>query len=235
MANRAEEKAQRRAERMAREEAERKAAARKQRLTIIGGIVAGLAVAGVAIALLMSGNDGNGGGKVDETEREIGGVPIPEQVEGDYEQAAEAAGCKLEHPAIEGATHIERQFTPADYKSNPPHSGNHFPDWYDDGIYEPGTVPELVQLVHILEHGRIHIQYKPGTAERRVRQIEELWKEMEDGYHLLLYENTTGMPYEVAATAWGHVLGCPKFNDQVFDAIRTFRDRYIDKGPEQVP
>ena len=43
------------------------------------------------------------------------------------------------------------------------------------------------------------------------------------------------MPYEVAATAWGHLLGCPKMNDEVFDALRAFRKDYVDKGPEKVP
>jgi hypothetical protein len=42
------------------------------------------------------------------------------------------------------------------------------------------------------------------------------------------------MKYAVAATAWGHLLGCNQMNDKVFDALRTFRERYIDKGPEAV-
>ena len=52
---------------------------------------------------------------------------------------------------------------------------------------------------------------------------------------MLLYENTTGMKPQVAATAWTHSLDCPSMNDKTFDAIRTFRARYIDKGPETVP
>ena len=43
------------------------------------------------------------------------------------------------------------------------------------------------------------------------------------------------MPYAVAATAWTHLLGCPKMNDKVFDAIRAFRLAYVDKGPEFIP
>jgi hypothetical protein len=42
------------------------------------------------------------------------------------------------------------------------------------------------------------------------------------------------MTAQVAATAWTHLLTCPKMNDKVFDAMRTFRARYIDKGPERV-
>ena len=113
--------------------------------------------------------------------------------------------------------------------------GTHFPTWYPDGVYAPGTTPELGQLVHALEHGRIEIQYKPGTSAETVGRLQKLYDELDGGYHILLFENATKMPYEIAATAWGHLLGCPKMNDQVFDALRAFRKNYVDKGPETVP
>ena len=59
--------------------------------------------------------------------------------------------------------------------------------------------------------------------------------EQSDGYHMLMFENTTGMKPAVAATAWTHSVTCPEMNDKVFDALRAFRARYIDKGPETVP
>jgi hypothetical protein len=31
------------------------------------------------------------------------------------------------------------------------------------------------------------------------------------------------------------VLGCDTMNPQVYDAIRAFRARYTDKGPELIP
>ena len=43
------------------------------------------------------------------------------------------------------------------------------------------------------------------------------------------------MDAEVAATAWTHVLTCPSLEDATFDAIRAFRDRWRDQGPEFVP
>ena len=52
---------------------------------------------------------------------------------------------------------------------------------------------------------------------------------------MLLFQNTTGMDAAVAATAWGHSLTCPKLDDTTWDALRTFRTTYIDKGPEAVP
>jgi hypothetical protein len=149
--------------------------------------------------------------------------------------AAKAAGCTIGNPPVLGAMHDTREFTEADYNSNPPTSGEHFPEWYEDGIYAPGTTPNLGMLVHTLEHGRIDLQYKPGTPAATVTRLEKLVDELDSGYHMLLFENGTDMPYAVAATAWGHLLGCPTMNDKVFDAIRAFRANYVDKGPEVVP
>ena len=149
--------------------------------------------------------------------------------------AAEAAGCKVTNPPIEGRNHENKDFTEADYKTNPPTSGNHFPQWYEDGIYAAGDTPNLGMLVHTLEHGRIDVQYKPGTPTHTVKQLEAFLSEQEDGYHMLLFQNGTNMDAQIAATAWGHSITCPQFNDKVFDALRTFRARFIDQGPEDVP
>ena len=43
------------------------------------------------------------------------------------------------------------------------------------------------------------------------------------------------MPYPVAATAWTHLVGCPKVTDKIWDALRAFRARYTDQAPEQIP
>jgi Protein of unknown function (DUF3105) len=237
VASRQEEKERRRKERLEREQAAKKAAARRRRLQyVLGGLLGAAAIAGVALILVSGVGGGDGGEEGEPTgpSEAAANVELPQQQIGDVREAAKAAGCRLRSPEIEGATHETRQFTPADYKTNPPTSGNHFPEWYDDGIYEPGTVPELGQLVHTLEHGRINVQYKPGTPPNTVLQLEALLAETE-GYHMLLYENTTGMDAQIAATAWGQSLTCPEMNDKVFDAIRTFRNEYIDKGPESVP
>jgi Protein of unknown function (DUF3105) len=234
VSHRQEEKQRRRAEREAQEKAARAKAARRQRLQIaIGGVVA-IAVIAV-VALLATGTLGGGDGGSDEIAADpASDATIPKQVIGDVDEAAKAAGCKLTHPEIEGRQHESRDFTPGDYKTNPPTSGNHFPQWAQDGVYPPGGTPPLGQLVHTLEHGRIDVQYKPGTPQETIDQLNALLAEMNDGYHLLLFENQTNMDAAVAATAWGHSLTCPEMNDKVFDAIRTFRNQYIDKGPEPV-
>ncbi len=235
MSHRQEEKQRRREEREAREKAEKARAASRRRLQLaLGGLVAAAAV--VVVVLLVTGT--LGGGSDEESAAatpEASNATIPDQVIGDVKEAAKAAGCKLEHPAIEGAQHEERTFTEADYKTNPPTSGNHFPTWSDDGVYPTGSTPPLGELVHTLEHGRIDVQYKPGTPAETVDQLNALLADTNDGYHMLLFENQTNMDAAVAATAWGHSLTCPEMNDKVFDAIRTFRNEYIDKGPENVP
>jgi hypothetical protein len=237
VSSRQEQKEARRRERMERERKEAAAAARRKRLQLAGGVLLGVAaLAGVVVAIAVGfgGGDDSGSGDAPQVD-ERAAARLPEQQTTDYEEAAKAAGCKLSNPAFEGASHEEREFAPSDYKTNPPTSGNHTPDWYEDGVYEPDTTGELGKLVHTLEHGRINIQYKPGTPADTVAELEALYAEMNEGYHLLLYQNTTGMKPAVAATAWTHSLTCDRMNDKVFDAIRTFRARYIDKGPETVP
>ena len=237
MASRQEEKEQRRLEREQAEAKDRAAAARRKRLSMVLGGLAGLAVIAVAIALItgaIGGDGGGGGGGGPQQVDAEAGVTLPEPEITDVEEAAKAAGCKLERPEFEGQEHEEKEFTATDYKTNPPTSGAHFPEWYDDGIYAPGDVPEVGKLVHTLEHGRINLQYKPGTEKAVVDKLEAFAAE-KTGYHLLLYENTTEMDAQVAATAWTQLLTCETYDDKVIDALRTFYDAYVDKGPENVP
>jgi hypothetical protein len=233
MSSRQEEKERRKRERQEREQAEKAKVARRKRMQMVfgGGLVAVALVAIVVVVVVI----GIGGDDDPANEVPASQAAIPAQQESDLKKAASAAGCKLVDAENEGAGHEEKDFQASDYKQNPPTSGAHFPTWYEDGVYNAGDTPELGRLVHTLEHGRINIQYKPGTPATTVARLETLVKELDDGYHILLYENTTKMPFAVAATAWDHQLGCTTMNDKVFDAIRAFRTEYIDKGPEVVP
>jgi Protein of unknown function (DUF3105) len=235
VSSRQEEQERRRKERMEREQAEAKRAARRKRMTLaFGGLLGVALIAGVVVVVLVLGGD-DSSSKPKRASDAAANVKLPAQETSDMAAAAKAAGCTLTNPAYEGASHEDKHFKPSDYKTNPPTSGNHTPDWYDDGIYAPGDTPDLGKTVHPLEHGRIEVQYKPGTPKSTVTQLEALLAEQGGGYHMLLFQNTTGMKYQVAATAWGQLLGCPQMSPKVFDALRTFRERYIDKGPEAVP
>jgi hypothetical protein len=229
MSSRQEEKERRKRERQEAEQAAQAGTARKKRMQLVfGAVVAVVAVAAVVVVL------GVLGGGNDEVSVAKGDAAIPAQKQSDLKKAAAAAGCKLVDPPNEGAGHEEKTFKASDYKSNPPTSGTHFPTWYDDGIYAAGDTPELGRVVHTLEHGRIDIQYKPGTPAKTIAQLETLYNELDGGYHMLLFQNETKMPFAVAASAWEHYIGCPTMNPQVFDAIRAFRLAHIDKGPEVV-
>ena len=232
MSSRQEEKQRRREEREAQERAAQASATRSRRLQMVGGGILVVAAIAVVIVLVAGGSGGNDGPSSEKTR----GVAIPAagpNASGDkLPQAAKAAGCVAKTFPSYGRNHVT---TTVNYKTNPPTSGNHTPVWYQDGIYAPGDVPRLGMIVHPLEHGRIELQYKPGTPKATVKELEALYKQENGGYHMLLFQNTTKMPFQVAAAAWGHYVGCPKMNDKVFDALRTFHDQYIDKGPEIVP
>ena len=216
MAHRAEEKERRRQERIAQEEAARKAAARKRTLQIGGGVVLVLAViAAIAIVALAGG-----GGSKDKT-ADISKLTAD----------AKAAGCTFSQFKSEGRNHTASKVT---YKTNPPTSGNHNPTPAQDGIYRTGNSPPKENFVHTLEHGRIEFQYAPGTPNRVIGQMRTLFAE-QGSYHDLLFENNTKMPYQVAATAWTHLIGCTRVTPQMWDALRAFRITYTDKAPEQIP
>ena len=160
---------------------------------------------------------------------------IPAQQEADLKKAAAAAGCKLVDAENEGAGHEEKDFKASDYKQNPPTSGAHFPTWYEDGIYNAGDTPELGRLVHTLEHGRINIQYKPGTPATTVAQLETLVKETRRRLpHAAVREHDQDAVRR-RRDRLGPPARLPDDEHKVFDAIRAFRTEYIDKGPEVVP
>jgi Protein of unknown function (DUF3105) len=233
MAHRHEEKQRRREQRLAAERAAAATAARRRRVQWGGGAALAIALA-AGIAVLALGTVGGSSSEGKSSVPQVQGG-LPQQKTADLTAAANAAGCTLQHAAIEGRGHLTKRFTAADYRTNPPTSGAHYPVAYQDGVYASGDTPNLGMLVHTLEHGRIDVQYASGTPAATVAKLEALLAEQGNGYHMLLFQNTTGMKYQVAATAWGQLLGCPRMNDSVFDAIRTFRERYIDKGPEAVP
>ena len=220
MASRKDEKERLRREREEAERAAKAAEARRKRLGIVLGSVLAVAVVGiVAFAVASGGGDDDGGGG------NGGGSPIPAQAISDLDEAARAAGCKVEEFEDAGREHTSED---VEYETNPPTSGSHDATPARDGMYpEP---PDVGQTVHSLEHGRVTFQYKPGTPARRIGQLETLFNEDvrgQPGHHTLLFENQTNMDAAVAATSWTRSLTCPQFNDKVFDALRAFRQKAI--------
>jgi hypothetical protein len=234
MSSRKEQKEQLRAERLAKEQAAQAGVQRKRMVLYgVGGLLAVAAVVVVIVLLIGSagggGATGPGGEPAPGAEASDARIPTPDPaLVDDLDAAAKAAGCEVKTNKEEGSTHVETKVT---YKANPPTSGDHFPVPAEDGSYTEAPPDE--RQVHSLEHGRIYMQYAPDAPPEVRDQLQALFDE--DPYHMILAPNNTDMPYEVAATAWNQVIGCPEMNDGVFDAFRAFREQYRDQGPEFVP
>ncbi len=212
MSHRREDKGARREERLRREREEAERERRRQR---IGYLVASvLVLATIVIVALVVASGGN-----DKPSR---------AAETGVGKAATAAGCTVRTFPAEGRDHTE---SPVTYRTNPPTSGNHNPIPAPDRQY--ATAPPKENYVHSLEHGRIVLQYRPGSPAATIAGLKAVFDE--DPSKMLLFPNNTSMPYAVAATAWTHLLGCPAYNARVPAALRAFRDAYRDRGPEVVP
>jgi hypothetical protein len=235
MTSRREEKDRRRAERLAAEQSASEQAKRRRTYSIVvGGVLAVAAVAAI-VAVAATGGGGSdeheAGHLTGEQSYANAGSP-PSQTETDLFAAARASDCVLRNPVIEGRTHVGPD-TRVEYRTSPPTSGNHDPEPAGDGFYsDPVSDSDMRKFLHTMEHGRIIIQHDPSLAKQRIDQLGGLFNE--DPYHMVLVPNRD-MPYAVAATAWGHLIGCREVTNGTFDALRAFRDRYRDQGPEQVP
>ena len=239
MASRKEQKEQLRKEREAREAAA-KAAQRRKRLVGYGaGGALVLAVAIVLVVALAGGGGGDGGSDPDKGVLPDGGS-VPDQEVSDVDEAAKAAGCELKSFRANSREHTEDIAEQIGYSSTPPTSGKHYVQPAEDGAYD--EAPDAKQLVHTMEHGRVIVWFKRNLPEQQRANLKALFDE--DTYQLVITPDPTRMKYQVAATAWnaeptpngtGRLMGCPRMNDDVFDALRAFKDEHRSNGPEAVP
>jgi Protein of unknown function (DUF3105) len=236
VSSRQEEKERRRREREERERAAAAKASSRRRLQLVAGAVLAIAAVAAVVAAIASGG-GDSKGKTDASS--VGTAAIPARKISDFNEAVKAAGCIFKTYPSEGRTHLPSDnATFNKYKTNPPTSGSHRPTPAQDGVYERNNPPAKENAVHALEHGRIEIEYASSITKRQQAQLNTLINEPlkgAQGYHQLLFQNNTHMPYQVAAVAWTQLLGCKTMNDKTFDAIRAFRERFVDKGPELIP
>jgi uncharacterized protein DUF3105 len=230
-----------------REERERQVRAAQQRKKMVGygaGGVLVLAALIIVAVLVLGGGGGGGANDAQAAETFPSGGSLPDQESFDVQPAADAAGCVVRTLKSRGQgdrLHTAGPNVHVKYRSNPPTLGRHWPPGYQaqDGLY--GKTPADEALVHTMEHGRVIFWAKPSLPEDARKALRALFDE--DSYQLVLTPRTN-MPYAVAATAWdadpapggtGETLGCTRWNEQVVDALRTFRDEHRSRGPEPVP
>jgi hypothetical protein len=232
MANRREEERERL--RQARQEREKKQTGSERRRLVIGyGVAAivGLAVVAGIIAIVVSSANKNDGGEshIDQSSGSTNGIQ-PDERSGtkvaaakvtNLKKAAKMADCDLRlHLPEEGHEHIPPTAATPEYKTNPPTSGNHVEPPYQqaDGAYK--EMPQEIDFVHSLEHGRMEIQYSPDLSESAQLELIGLYDTM---YGATLLFPNDNMPYEVAATTWRNSLGCNEYKGAItLDAIRAF-------------
>ncbi len=231
MANRREEERERL--RQARQERESsQASADKRRLFAVygaAGLIGLLVVAGIVALIAGSSGGSSGDAHINQASGSTNGVEPDERAGttppavkvANLKQAAKKAGCALRlNLKDEGHTHIPPNAPTPDYKTNPPTSGNHVEPPYQqaDGAYS--EMPGEIFIVHSLEHGRMEIQYSPELPEEDQLALKGLYETMYGG--TLLFPNDN-MDYEVAATTWTNLIGCPEYKgDITLDAIRAF-------------
>jgi Protein of unknown function (DUF3105) len=241
MSSRKEQKEALRREREARE-AEARAAQQRKRLVGVGGAVLIAAIALVLIVVVAAGGGGEDGDVQGDGDTFPSGGSVAEQQVFDVQEAASAAGCELESNRARSRGHVGDINQDIQYPTNPPTSGRHYQVPATDGLYN-GKPPTDIELVHSLEHGRVIIWAKPSLPREARQTIRAIW-EADGGKFQTLVVRRANMPYAVAATAWnaapeplgtGRLLGCPQWNDDVPDALRSFMDEHRSNGPEPVP
>ena len=236
MSSRKEQKEQLRREREEREAAAKAAQQRKRLVGYGAGAALVLAVVIVLVVVLASGDDSN------EPSKSVlpDGGEVPEQKVTDIDAAAKAAGCDLKSFRANSREHTQDLAEQIGYASQPPTSGKHYIEPAEDGAYD--QAPDVKELVHTMEHGRVIIWFKRNLPEGQRADLKALFDE--DTYQMVITPDPTQMTYQVAATAWngdpqpngtGRLLGCPKVSDETFDALRAFKDEHRSNGPEPVP
>lgn len=231
-----------------RQEAEHREASEQRRKLLAGYAVAGVLGAAVVIGIVLvviSSGGGGASGNAHIVNLGVGEFTTTQELEPDgregtetkpgalaeaakLQQAARAAKCVLRSPTDEGATHLTPDQQTPKYKSDPPTSGNHDPIPLANGVYA-SPLTDFRHAVHSLEHGRVQLQYQPDLPEPAQLKLKGVVDE--DFRDVTMFQNSE-MEWEVAATAWGQLLGCEAYNDKALDAIHAFRDSYRDRGPE---
>lgn len=246
MASRKEQKEALRQERLAREQAAAQAASRKRLIGIVVASILVLGIVGALVAVVVAGggdDDGVSSGEAGTSAASVqypDGGEIPAQEEADLAAAMKAAGCKdetvVDHPYDDPkGVHTGDPNEVIKYKSEPPALGRHYQVPIEDGIY--GEAQPVTHVVHDLEHGRIVIWLRPDLPSDQLAQFKALYEE--DPYHVIMLPRAE-IKQPFAVSAWvgdtnGHILRCDEVNDNTWDAIRAFKEKYRDKAPEFVP
>lgn len=148
-----------------------------------------------------------------------------------------AASCEvvIESPPIPSYRHVPVGTT-IQYCSNPPSSGDHFPQWAAFKEYDKEI--DWAYLVHDLEHGAVVLLYKCDAAcpdvvnalrEAKNRAAADPLCDGQGTDKRIIIAPSSKIPTTVAAAAWGKTYTAACADGPTLDAF--IRDNYA-KGPE---
>lgn len=123
---------------------------------------------------------------------------------------------------ILGKDHVP-EGTKVNYNSNPPTSGNHWPEPAEWGFY-PSPLPDE-QLVHNLEHGGVWISYKDVDAET-ISKISSIANKYPQAVIITPRQENDA---RVVLASWGKLVKLEQFDES---KIIAFIEAYYNKSPE---
>jgi hypothetical protein len=196
----------------------------KQRTSQLGGggLVALLAIVGVAVLLGLGSGD-----------------PSPSEVR----EKLVAAGCTLRSVEAQKGEHTLGPDDTFEWNTDPPTSGPHFgfDQNQNNGTVIWGAYTEPVQLariVHNLEHGGIYIFYGDDVADPVVAELRAFYENHRNGTVLAPLPK---LGDQIALGAWvssseederGYLAKCDAFDEEAFSA---FFSAFQFRGPERFP
>ena len=118
--------------------------------------------------------------------------------------------------------HDDREFTAADYETNPPAGGDHNPTPLQAGTFYTKP-PRLGEAVHFLEHGGV-IGWTNGLSAADEQAVEDEFSSVfEDGYYQLATVENPDLDVPFALSAWGALQKCDSVDTGV---IRPFVEEW---------
>jgi hypothetical protein len=118
--------------------------------------------------------------------------------------------------------HENRDFTAADYPTNPPAGGDHNPTPLDAGQFYTDP-PRLGEAVHLLEHGAV-IGWTNDLSAADQKAVEDEFNDVfQDGYYQLAVVENPELDVPFALSAWGALQKCDEVDTSV---IRPFVEEW---------
>ena len=175
----------------------------ESRRAVVAYALAWLVAAGLAVGIVFAVF-----GRDDE-------VSLPPVQSTELEQAAGHGRCQLR------SARSGEQF-------NPPVDGAPAARPAAAGVYDKPVA--TASLVAAQRRGVVVIQFRADLGDPVKQQLQRLQAAVPRG--TIVVPNATGMPFQVAVTAYRRLLGCTHFTTKGLDAVRLFRGRFLGSGPD---